>query len=261
MKKYGLLKLQQESDGQCFVGVDFNRTILQTIVDANCDGIIIQNDAADCVSLAAAKWLKDQGKEVIWYASRFSVLERPFLQRVSRVTLDIAYGYAPNYEFKELADPLNLFKRLKQVEIHRGNIRWWCPLNPLVLVNDYHGDRKLRDVLLSTQTPCLLVGGHVLLAYLFNDMKRFPGVDMSSLFGLKLNADYGMTLEGLAGYLDGLTMITGTGGQTGYAAGAFDYAEKAGFTGAMIQLPFDLTIKAETKENPETYPESVGSAV
>jgi hypothetical protein len=227
---------------------------VECLLTEHANGMLIMNDTLSPEALAQADWCLANNLEVIWAVSHFSVPSGAFIAKVAKYTPNISVGYEPPYEFFDLQNPVDLFNRMTTVARTRG-YTWVCPVTHTTLVYDYANGAKLRDAMVATGTAGICFCGYMIAAYLFNIQNKLPK-STSTLTGLRLNADFGLTVEGFAEYLAPLNIMSGTGRQPGVNAGMRVLLERLGFKSMVCEIPFSLaTEPAEVDTTvPAKYP-------
>jgi hypothetical protein len=180
------------------------------------------------------------GRKSVLVVKDFHTLTNNFRAAMSPHVDRVSFGYATSYEVNQPEKPVELFTRLKVVEQARKWFKYYCPINTLTLVHDFKGDWALRNEIVRTQTPCFCFGGYQLAAYVFSIQNSLPFMDRSFLTGLRLHADFGLTVERLREYLQPMQMIAGAGGQMGLDTGMRWCLAELGFGGVMVSPPFNL---------------------
>ena len=144
---------------------------------------------------------------------------------------------------------MRTFERML-VQVRRYGVRkWWVPVTPLWMLEDMNrpNGRQYRDLIREHNLPVVCFCGQILCGYLFGDW-RIPdqgyhpgGGRITELSGQNLRKLYGLTLDRLRAYLNGMHVVTGVGGQTGLDAGMAWYAKQCGYKGVLSYLPFEFT--------------------
>ena len=217
------------------------------------DGMLIMNDALSPEALAKADWCLANNLEVIWAVSNFGVPSGEFIAKVAKYTPNISVGYSPSFEFFDMKNPVDLFNRMMTVARTRG-YTWVCPVTHTTLVYDYANGAKLRDAMVANNVMGICFCGYMIAAYLFNVKDRMPN-EKTTLSGLRLHDDFGLTVEGFTEYLAPLNMLSGVGLQHGVKAGIRPLLERLGFKGMVCRVPFSLAEEpTEVLPIPVQYP-------
>lgn len=129
--------------------------------------------------------------------------------------------------------------------------RWVCALTHRTLLEDMKAGGALKAVL--GDTLCLCLCGYMLVGYLYDIPVLHEGQG-TTLSGRDLERQYGLTGDSLRTYLDGMNVCTGVNWSPGLEAGMWGYAQRLGFSGVVVGLPFNLDGMDEVRLKPDDTP-------
>lgn len=173
---------------------------------------------------------------------------------------NIAVG---NRRFEWMSARRDTFEKYADMAEEMG-YRWWSPITHRTICEDLYRkpEHQIRTAMLERGIPGICFSGNVLCGYLFADI-RVPhqgwdenGKAETSLTGRNIHGEYGLTVDRLREWLDGLYVVTGCGGQAGIDAGMYRYAQEVGFDGVLSWPPFDLSRTPDTINQPAEKPPS-----
>jgi len=181
------------------------------------------------------------------------------IARAKRITNILAIGTNHRCEWgmtqwnKSLSSMANMHLNMAD----KFSYVWVCCLTYESILLDMRQGGKLQRAL--GQTLCTCLAGYILAAYLYAD-NRIPYNPKTCLLGQNLHARYGLTIEGLRDYLAPMNVLSGGARQRGLNVGTYVYAQKLGFKGLVIKVPFDLegADKIKTNDAPTQYPTKLG---
>lgn len=116
---------------------------------------------------------------------------------------------------------------------------WICTASHRTICHDIRNGGTMGRELVSAKVMTICFCGYLLMADIYKD----PGIPhqlITSTAGHNLEVEYGLTEDTLKEWLKGVRCITGAGFQEGLDCGTMTYAERLGFSGMLIGIPFDL---------------------
>ncbi len=221
---------------------------------------LIEPHPSDALKLLAAA-LKGHGLDFILGITADPRNPDPrVFDRAKRITRRLAVGSNPLCEWGmtkwsgNLGHLANLYKKMAK----QFDYEWICPFTHESIPYDIKHKSSFRSEI--GDTLCMCLCGYVLAGYLYADI-RIPHQKGTCVRGMNLHGRYGITIENVAAYLKPLNILSGAGWQPGLKAGSMVYANRLGFKGMVIGIPFDLTGMKDVPVNkkPPSYPISCGN--